>query len=504
MHSRPQPSSAPGAESRAGAWIGFISALAALAVAGGLLVAWAGAWIGVPCLLLALLLGGGTVAWQAGRLAAWAGRPQGAPPALWLPGAAALAARIQGLQIQLEECENTLRVVQESPALSRPDPAAALRHFNHRVLADATALIDEMNASATDLSRHADQVELSTARVEKQAHEATSEASAAASAAGAAAERAEHLVKAIQEITTQISRAANATGSIASRSAKSRALFSELEVIVAKIAEVARLIQEIAGQTNLLALNATIEAARAGEAGKGFAVVASEVKSLAGSTSHATSEIAERLDLIQAQTAQVTVALEGIGASINELNDVATALAAAMEEQSGAVREIARSAGDAAGTARQASDRIGLATQEIDENRLSVAMMHNASGDVLATMAGLREQLDQVLQTALEEAMVSPPVSAGRPCRLLPEGRGEMEALLLAPTVTGARAELPTPLPRGTRGTLRLAGLPPIPFRVLGGEAQPLLGFMLRDQAMVEAIAGALAQESPAPLPAAA
>ncbi|WBV43504.1 methyl-accepting chemotaxis protein [Pseudoroseomonas cervicalis] len=470
-------------------------ALAAIAAAGGLLAGRAGAGVGVPCLMLALLLGGGGLARQAGRLATWAGRPEGAPPALWLPGGAALAARIQALQAQLEECENTLRVMQHNPALSRPDPVAALRQFNARVLAEAAALIEEMNASAEDLSRHADEVELSTARVEKEAHAATSEAGAAAAAADAASERTEHLVKAIQEITTQISRAASATGSIAGRSAQSRALFSELEVIVAKIAEVARLIQEIAGQTNLLALNATIEAARAGEAGKGFAVVASEVKTLAGSTSHATSEIAERLGLIQAQTAQVTVVLEGIGTSIEELNGVATALAAAMEEQSGTVREIARAAGAAAGTARQASDRIGSATQEIDENRLSVAMMHSASGDVLATMAGLRQQLERVLQAALEAA-VAPPPAARMPCRLLPDGGREMDALLLAPTLAGARAELAVPLPRGTRGTLRLPGLSPIPFRVMDGETPPLLCFMLRDQAMLDAIAAALAPAS--------
>ncbi|WP_157136091.1 methyl-accepting chemotaxis protein [Teichococcus cervicalis] len=428
MQSRPPPVPVPGAEPQAGAWLGFLLALAAIAMAGGLLAEQAGAWIGVPCLMLVLLLGGGGVARQAGRLAAWAGQAQGAPPALWLPGGAALAARIQALRSQLEECENTLRVVQAIPALSRPDPVAALRHFNARALAQASVLIEEMKAGATDLSRHADEVELSTMRVEQQAHEATAEASAAAAAADAAAGRTEHLVQAIQEITAQISRAASATGGIANSSAKSRALFSELEVIVAKIAEVARLIQEIAGQTNLLALNATIEAARAGEAGKGFAVVASEVKTLAGSTSHATSEIAERLNLIQAQTAQVTVVLEGIGTSIEELNGVATALAAAMEEQSGTVREIARAAGAAAGTARQASDRIGQATQEIDENRLSVAMMHSASGDVLATMSGLRQQLEQVLQAALEEAVAPPPVAASLPAPRRPARARRPEA----------------------------------------------------------------------------
>ena len=93
------------------------------------------------------------------------------------------------------------------------------------------------------------------------------------------------------------------------------------------------LINQIAQQTNLLALNATIEAARAGEAGRGFAVVASEVKSLATQTARATEEIGGQIAAVQGATQEAVAAIGGIVARIEEVNAVASAIAAAVEEQ---------------------------------------------------------------------------------------------------------------------------------------------------------------------------
>ena len=96
-----------------------------------------------------------------------------------------------------------------------------------------------------------------------------------------------------------------------------------------RISVVVDLIQVIASQTNLLALNATIEAARAGEAGRGFAVVASEVKSLANQTAKATDEIRSQIARMQEVTTSAVGAIQNIGQTIGEINEVTAARFAA-------------------------------------------------------------------------------------------------------------------------------------------------------------------------------
>jgi methyl-accepting chemotaxis protein len=141
------------------------------------------------------------------------------------------------------------------------------------------------------------------------------------------------------------------------------------------ISDVVTLISSIAQQTNLLALNATIEAARAGEAGRGFAVVAQEVKALASQTEQATAQISGSIAGIQASTAEVVHAMQGISGIIESLTTSAMRMSASVEQQVMATKDIAENTARAsAGAAEVASTVVAMsgATQDAQQTASTV------------------------------------------------------------------------------------------------------------------------------------
>jgi len=197
----------------------------------------------------------------------------------------------------------------------------------------------------------------------------------------------EELSSSIAEIGRQVVTSAQIARKAVEEAGATDATMQGLADNASRISVVVDLIQVIASQTNLLALNATIEAARAGEAGRGFAVVASEVKSLANQTAKATDEIRAQIASMQQVTTSAVGAIRNIGQTIGEINDVTTAIAAAVEEQGAATREIARNVQHAAGgTAEVSSNIVGVSTASAEAG--------SAAGEVLSASSALRREAD--------------------------------------------------------------------------------------------------------------
>jgi len=170
-----------------------------------------------------------------------------------------------------------------------------------------------------------------------------------------------------------------------------------LAAAASRIGEVVKLIQDIASQTNLLALNATIEAARAGEAGKGFAVVASEVKALANQTAKATEDIAAQIAAVQAATQGTVGAIEEIGTTIMASNEIASTIAAAIEEQHATTAEITRNVQQAAQGTAEVSRNIVHVNQAVMQTGTAATQVLGASGELSRQAEALRREVETFL-----------------------------------------------------------------------------------------------------------
>ncbi len=168
----------------------------------------------------------------------------------------------------------------------------------------------------------------------------------------------EQMSNSISEISTNTAKSTNITKKAVGQAEKTSQQMDRLGKAAREIVKVTDTISEISDQTNLLALNATIEAARAGDAGKGFAVVANEIKELARQTATATETIANQLKDVQNTSDNTAAEIKKIVSIITEIDDVVSAIAAAVEEQNATTSENARGINNISDTIKEISTNI--------------------------------------------------------------------------------------------------------------------------------------------------
>jgi methyl-accepting chemotaxis protein len=263
--------------------------------------------------------------------------------------------------------------------------------------AQVTVALGSVSSAASELQTAASTMSETAARTSRQAAAVSAASEQASTNVQTVASASEELASSVAEITRQVTNSSRIASDATEQASRTNATVQSLAENAQRIGDVVKLISDIAGQTNLLALNATIEAARAGDAGKGFAVVASEVKSLANQTARATEEIGQQIAAIQSATANSVEAIKAIDTTIGTINEIASSIASAVEEQGAATQEIARNVQETAAGTREVSANITGVTEAASETGQVANHVTRAADDLSKQASMLRQQIDTFL-----------------------------------------------------------------------------------------------------------
>ena len=305
--------------------------------------------------------------------------------------------------------DNMLRVrvlteAEQRAAARRERQARAMHGYTEDFSSAVAGVMGSLGHSSTEMRTAAASVRASADQTVMRMNQVSTATAGSAQGLSAVAASAEQMVASIQSIRQQVTQAATVSADAVQASGQTTTLVDSLGGAAQQIGAVVQLIEQIAGQTNLLALNATIEAARAGDAGKGFAVVASEVKNLAAQTARATTEIAERVRMIQDTTGAAVASVAAVGRVVESVDRIADTIAQAVDEQAVAVQEIVRNiqlASAGTGESAAAVEDVAARSTQVAED---ATLVHTVAADVARRAEELRGEVDGFLSAMARSA----------------------------------------------------------------------------------------------------
>ncbi len=297
---------------------------------------------------------------------------------------------VEKARLEAEQAEAERRRADERRAAM----LAVAERFEHSV----KQVVDGVSSAAAEMQATAQQMSSTAEESSRQSANVASASDQASANVQTVAATAEELSVSTTEIGRRVTQSAKIAANAVAETEATNDTVRGLADMAVRIGEVVELINDIAGQTNLLALNATIEAARAGEAGKGFAVVAQEVKNLANQTAKATEDISRQIASVQDETNDAVSAIDKIRGVIREVNDIATTIASAVEEQAVSTQEIARNVQQAARGTQEVNENIAGVSRAAGETGAAADQVLNAARELSQQAEQMRGEVDRFLR----------------------------------------------------------------------------------------------------------